>query len=251
MSGHSKWANIKHKKAAADAKKGKIFSKLAKEIMIVAKSGGGDASANPSLRMLIQKARAVNMPADNIDRAIKKGTGELQAAALEEVMYEGYASGGVALIVQVLTDNKNRSAAEVRHLFTRNGANLATQGSVLRTFKRKGHILIAATAAAEDRLMEVALEAGAEDLRREDDAFVVIAEPASYVAVMDALAKAGIATESSEITMLPEVYVPIADKAQASSLMRFVDALEDLEDVQNVYTNMDIDEAVLAEAVKE
>lgn len=245
MSGHSKWANIKHKKAASDAKKGKVFSKLAKEIMIVAKSGGGDANANPSLRMLIQKARGVNMPADNIDRAIKKGTGELQAEALEEVTYEGFAGGGVAMIIEVLTDNKNRSVAEVRHLFTRNNANLSPQGSVLRSFKRKGQIVYDAAKVSEDKLMELALEAGAEDLSSEDGQFVVTTDPASFATVNDALVKAGLTPDSAEISLVPDLYVQVTDKSQASSMLKFIDALEDLDDVQNVYTNMDIPEDVL------
>jgi len=247
MSGHSKWSKIKHIKAATDAKKGKIFSKLAREITIVVKAGGGDPQTNIALRTLIAKGRSANMPADNIDRAIKKGTGELQAEILEEVTYEGFAPGGVGLVVQVVTDNKNRSAAEIRHLFTRNGANMAQQGSVTRGFKRRGQIIVPSDKVGEDRLMELALEAGAEDLVQEDGTFVVSADPATFHGVVEALQKAGVPVASSEIGLIPDVYVPVADKSQASALLKFVDALEDLDDVQNVYTSADIDAKILAE----
>ena len=240
MSGHSKWANIKHKKGAADAKKGRVFSKIAKEIMIVVESGGKDISSNPTLRTLIQKARAVNMPADNIDRAIKRGTGELQGARLEEIMFEGFAGGGVALIVQALTDNRNRTVAEIRHAFTLHAANLAGQGQVMRTFQRKGQILVAAEGANEDKLMELALEAGAEDMRSEGDHFEIITEPAQYPAVAEALNKAGIAAVSSELTLLPLNWVSVAHKEKAMALLRFIEELEELDDVQNVYSNLDI-----------
>ncbi len=251
MSGHSKWANIKHKKQAADAKRGQIFSKLAKEITIVVKNSGGDPDSNPSLRTLLQKARSVNMPADNIDRAIKKGTGELAGAALEEMLYEGFAAGGVSLIVQVLTDNRNRSAAEVRHVFTRHSANMAQQGSVLRTYKRKGQIVFSAAKVNEDKVMEIALEAGAEDMERDGEEIIVTTEPGAYPAVTEALQKAGLESESGEITMVPELYTQVTDKAQAQAVMRFVEALEELEDVQNVYTNMDVDESLLKELGEE
>lgn len=240
MSGHSKWANIKHKKGAADAKKGKIFSKIAKEIMIVVGASGKDVASNPALRTLIQKARAVNMPADNIDRAIKRGTGELQGAKLEEIMFEGFAAGGVALIVQALTDNRNRTVAEVRHSFTLHGANLAGQGQVMRTFQRKGQILVDAAGADEDKLMELVLEAGAEDMRREGDQFEIITDPAQYPAVAEAINKAGITAANSEVTLLPLNWTPVTDKAKASSLLAFIDELEELDDVQNVYSNFDI-----------
>ncbi len=246
MSGHSKWSTIKHKKAAADAKRGKIFSKIAKELMIAARSGGGDPSGNITLRAIIQKARGVNMPADNIDRAIKKGTGELAADALEEVMYEGYAPGGVAVIVEVVTDNRNRSASEVRHVFTRYSGSLAGQGSVLRNFSRKGVIVVDASAIEEDKLMELAIEAGAEDMTPEDGAYEIVTGPADYGAVLDALGKAGIETVRSELTLLPDAFIPVTDAGQAKSLIQFVEALEDLDDVQNVYTNFDVDDELLA-----
>jgi len=244
MSGHSKWANIKHKKAAADARKGKIFSKLAREIMVAAQKGG-DPDTNITLRSVLQKARAVNMPADNIERAIKKGTGELAAEALEEKMFEGFGPGGISVIVFALTDNHNRTTADVRLVFNRHGANLAQLGSVSRTFKRKGQILVDASKVEEDRLMEVALEAGAEDLAREGDRFVVTSDPTAHPQVVEALARAGIPTESAEITMVPDTYVPITDKAQAQAALKFIEALEDLDDVQNVYTNLDIDDQLL------
>lgn len=247
MAGHSKWANIKHKKAAADAKKGKVFSKIAKEIMVAARTGGGDPSANITLRTLVQKARGANMPADNIDRAIKKGTGETDGAQYEELMYEGYAPGGIALIVNVLTDNRNRSASEVRFVFTKYNGSLAGAGSVSHAFQRKGLILIAADAADEDTLMELALEAGAEDVKQEDEGYEITTGAADYMTVVDALNEKGIAIESSELGLVPDNVVAVDRKNQASSLLRFIDALEDLDDVQDVYTNMDVDDAVLAE----
>ncbi len=246
MSGHSKWATIKHKKAATDAKRGKIFSKLARELMIAARQGGGDPDSNITLRSLIQKAKSVNMPSDNVERAIKKGTGELDAgAALEEVIYEAFGPGGVGIIVQVLTDNRNRSAAEVRHVFTRNNVSLGAQGSVSRGFRRKGVIRIAADRVAEDRLMEIALEAGAEDLSREDGQFVITTEPADFGRVVEALATQGVQPEQSEVTLVPDLWVSVTDPAVAKELFRIVEALEDLDDVQNVYTNADVDDAIL------
>jgi len=245
MAGHSKWANIKHKKAAADAVKGKVFSKLAREITVAARSGGGDLSANITLRAIVQKARGVNMPADNIDRAIKKGTGELESAALEEIIYEGYAPGGVSVVVQALSDNRNRTASEVRHAFTKYGANLAGQGSVMRSFKRRGQFVISAEAVAEDRLIELALDAGADDVQRDGDYFEVLCEPAQFGALSDALTAAGIKTEQAEISLIPETYTPVTDKDQAQNIMKFIEAVEDLDDVQNVYTNLDVDDSLL------
>ena len=251
MSGHSKWATIKHKKAATDAKRGKIFSKIAREITISVKQSGGDPSSNITLRSLIQKGKAANMPSDNIDRAIKKGTGELEGGTLDEVTYEAFVGGGVGVIVQVVTDNRNRSAAEVRHVFTRHSVNMGAQGSVSRNFQRKGQIHVDPSKISEDRLMEVALEAGADDLQSEDGQFVVTTSPASFPAVCEALNKAGVATDQAEITMVPDLWVTVSDKNAASTVMKFVEALEDLEDVQNVYTNMDVDDAVLKELEKE
>ncbi len=245
MSGHSKWATIKHKKGAADAKRGKIFSKLAKEIMVVARQGGGDPSANITLRTLIQKAKGVNMPNDNIERAIKKGTGETGAAAFEEITYEGYATGGVALIVLVLTDNRNRAAAEIRHIFNKHGSSFAQQGAVSRSFERKGQILIDATAVDEERLMEVVLEAGAEDVETGEGQFEILTDPSAFNDVCDALENAGIKAENKEVTLLPMVTVPVNDAAQARSVLKFVAVLEDNDDVQNVYTNMEMTDEVM------
>jgi len=247
MSGHSKWATIKHKKGAADAKRGKVFSKLSKELMVCARQGGGDPSMNITLRSLMQKAKSVNMPADNIDRAIKKGTGEMEGATFEEVVYEGYASGGVALIVQALTDNKNRAAAEIRHIFSKHGSSFAQQGAVSRGFERKGQIFVESSAADEEKLMEVVLEAGADDMTRDGEQFEVITDPATFTDVTDALEKAEIATLSSEVALVPSAYVPVKDPSTARSILKFIAALEDNEDVQNVYTNMDVDDEIMQE----
>ena len=196
MSGHSKWSTIKHKKGAADAKRGKIFSKLSKEIMVVARQGGSDPAMNPTLRTVIQKAKAVNMPSDNIDRAVKKGAGELDGIIYEEIVYEGYADGGVGLIVMVLTDNKRRAAAEVRHIFTKNNSSFADKGSVSRGFERKGQIFVDKSTIEEDALMDVVLEAGAEDMHGDGDQYEILIDPSSFSAVMDAIEKAGIQTVS-------------------------------------------------------
>ncbi len=247
MSGHSKWATIKHKKGAADAKRGKVFSKLAKELMVVSRQGGSDPGMNPTLRTLIQKAKSVNMPADNVDRAIKKGSGELEGAVFEEVVYEGYAGGGVGLIVQALTDNKNRAAAEIRHVFTKHGSSFAQQGSVSRGFHRKGQIFVDAEGVNEDELMGVVLEAGAEDMTREGDQFEILTDPNTFADVTEALEAAGIATLSADVSLVSETLVPVNDKATAASIMRFIEALEDNDDVQNVYSNMDVDEAIMQE----
>lgn len=245
MSGHSKWSTIKHKKAAADAKRGKVFSKIAKEIMVSARQGGGDPTANIGLRALIQKARSVNMPADNIDRAVKKGTGELESDALEEIVYEGYAPGGVALVVEVLTDNRNRSTSEVKHAFSKHGGNLSGQGSVIRTFNRKGNITVACSDASEDELMELALEAGAEDFSSDGEYYTIITEPNDFMTVVDVFNDKEIKMDESEVTLIPETLVSITDATQAAALLRFVEALDDLEDVQNVYANFDMDDDVM------
>ncbi len=246
MSGHSKWATIKHKKGAADAKRGKIFSKLAKEMTIVAKQGGGDPGNNPTLRTLIAKGKAANMPNDNIDRAIKKGTGELAADVLEEITYEGYAAGGVGLVVKVLTDNKNRAAAEVRNVFKKNNSDFGSLGSVSRNFERKGTIMIPAEGVTEDQVMEVALGAGADDMETEEGGFTVTCQPSSYSAVCEALEKAGIKIdqENSRVGLVPVALATVKDIAVAKSVNKFVAALEDLDDIQDVYTNMEIDDAI-------
>ena len=246
MAGHSKWANIKHKKGAADAKRGKIFSKIAKEIMVSARDSGGDPGANITLRTLIQKARGVNMPADNIDRAIKKGTGELDDGnSFEEIFYEGYAAGGVGLLVQVLTDNKNRSAAEVRHCFTKANNNMAAQGAVSRSFHRKGLINVTAEGVDEDALMELVLEKGAEDFQQDGDYFAITTEPSDFAPVLEAVTEAGFTADNSELTFLPDTFFPISEQGPAASLIKFIDALEELEDVQNVFHTAEIDDAIL------
>ncbi len=244
MSGHSKWATIKHKKGAADAKRGKMFSKLAKEITIAAKTNG-DPGSNPTLRTLVQKAKGINMPSDNIDKAIKKGTGEIVAEALEEITYEGYAAGGIGLVVNVLTDNKNRAAAEVGHVFKRNNSEFAARGSVSRNFERRGQIIVEKTAAEEDKLMEIVLEAGADDLVTDDEGYEILTQPSAYQAVATALENAQIPTVSSEIAFLPMAQKEVTDLAKVKALLKFVEALEDNEDVQNVYSNMDVDESIL------
>ncbi|MCL1909414.1 MAG: YebC/PmpR family DNA-binding transcriptional regulator [Kiritimatiellaeota bacterium] len=248
MSGHSKWATIKHKKGAADAKRGKMFSKLAKEITIAAKVNG-DPASNPSLRTLIQKAKAINMPGDNINNAVKKGTGELKTdEVFEEITYEGYANGGIGLVVNVLTPNKNRAAAEVGHIFKRNGSDFATRGSVSRNFERRGQIIVEKSAAEEDKLMEIVLEAGADDLVSDDNGYEVLTQPSAYQGVMTALENAGIATVSAEVVFIPTATKPLDDLAKVKSLLKFVDALEDNEDVQNVYHDADISDDLMAQA---
>ncbi|VGO21319.1 YebC/PmpR family DNA-binding transcriptional regulator [Pontiella sulfatireligans] len=247
MSGHSKWANIKHRKGRADAARGKIFSKIGKDIMVAASAGGGNVDDNISLRALVQKAKGVSMPKDNIDRAIKKGTGELEGGQLEEGSYEGYAAGGVAVVVKVLTDNKNRSIAEVRHAFTKAGANMADQGAVSRMFQRKGQIFIDKDKTDEDTLMDLVLEAGGEDLKTDGDQFEVITDPNDFDAVSDAITKAGIDMAESEITLIPDLVVEVTDLNKANSIMRFIDALEELDDVQDVYSNFDISDEIAAQ----
>jgi YebC/PmpR family DNA-binding regulatory protein len=247
MAGHSKWANIKHKKGRADAARGKVFSKLAKEMTVAARMGGGDVDSNITLRMLVGKAKAANMPNDNIDRAIKKGTGELDGGQLMEYVYEAYAPGGVGVIIEALTDNKNRAASEVKNVLTKNGANLAQQGAVSRSFQRKGQILIAADKVDEDTLMDLVLEAGAEDMTRDGEQFEVLTAPGDYSAVANTISDAGIETVSSEVTMIPDLPVEVTDKKQAEKLLKFVELLEDLDDVQNVYPGFDIADSILAE----
>ncbi len=253
MSGHSHWATIKRAKGAADAKKGKIFSKLGKEITIVVKAKGGDPNTNPTLRTLIAKAKAAQMPNDNIDRAIKKGTGELESAALVDAQYEGI-KGSVAIVVTVLTDNKNRAAAEVGNVFKKNGIELAKPGSASRLFDKLGQIMIpAADGLDEDKVMEVALEAGAEDVVSEDGGFTVKCQPADFVTVSEAIKSAGIAIdeENSSVGLVPNMMAQVNDLAVAKAINKFVDMLEDLEDTQDVYTNMEtsdeVDAALAAE----
>ena len=234
MSGHSKWATIKHAKGLADAKRGKIFTKFIKEISIAARMGGGDPNSNPRLRTVIIKARAANMPKDNIERAIKKGTGEDGATAYEELVYEGYAPGGVAVMVEVLTDNHNRAAADVRNIFTKNGGNLGTTGSVSRMFQRKGTIEFDAEKVNEDDVMEVALEAGADDVNNEDGVITVTTTPDAFSAVADALNEKGFESLSADVGMVPDAYTAV-DKETAAKVQKIIDRLEDNDDVQNVY----------------
>ncbi len=246
MSGHSKWATIKHKKGAADAKRGKIFSKLAKELTVSARINGGDPGSNITLRTILTKCKAVNMPADNIDRAIKKGTGALQSAAIEEILFESYAPGGVGMIIQCLSDNRNRSVAEVRHTLQRHNATLAGTNQVMRNFARRGQILVDAEGVNEDQLIERALEAGADDVTNEGDQFEVLTSPGAYNEVSEKLTAAGYkVSEDSGVNMVPTVWAPVTEKAAAASLMKLIEAVEELEDVQNVYMNGDIaDEAI-------
>ena len=234
MSGHSKWATIKHAKGLADAKRGKIFTKFIKEISIAARMGGGDPNSNPRLRTVIIKARAANMPKDNIERAIKKGTGEDGATAYEELVYEGYAPGGVAVMVEVLTDNHNRAAADVRNIFTKNGGNLGTTCSVSRMFQRKGTIEFDAEKVNEDDVMEVALEAGADDVNNEDGVITVTTTPDAFSAVADALNEKGFESLSADVGMVPDAYTAV-DKETAAKVQKLIDRLEDNDDVQNVY----------------
>lgn len=246
MSGHSHWATIKRAKGAADAKKGKIFSKLGKEITIVVKAKGGNPDNNPTLRTLIAKAKAAQMPNDNIERAIKKGTGELESAALVDAQYEGI-KGGTAVVVNVLTDNKNRAAAEVGNVFKKNGLEFAKQGSATRLFDRMGQIMIpAADGLTEDGVVEVALEAGAEDVVSEEGGFTVKCQPNDYTAVLEAIKAGGINVdeENSSIGLVPNMMNPVSDVATAKAINKFVDMLEDLEDVQDVYTNMETTDEV-------
>ncbi|MBM3812420.1 MAG: YebC/PmpR family DNA-binding transcriptional regulator [Acidimicrobiia bacterium] len=244
MSGHSKWATIKHKKAALDAKRGKAFTRLIKEITIAARSGG-DPDGNPRLRTAIAAAKAVSMPADNIKRAIMRGTGELEGGQIDEITFEGYGPGGAAVIVQVATDNRNRTVSEIRHLFSKNSGNLGEVGSVTWMFDRKSQILIEEDKVTEERLMEIALEAGADDIRGGDGPWTVLADPSSHDAIMAALEKAGIPTIEAAIAMVPQNLVKLEGK-NASGMLRLSEALEEHDDVQNVYSNFDIDEKELA-----
>ncbi|GAB4265343.1 MAG: YebC/PmpR family DNA-binding transcriptional regulator [Deferrisomatales bacterium] len=241
MAGHSKWANIKHRKGRQDAKRGKVFSKLAKEITVAARLGGGDPEANPRLRQAVDKARTVNMPKDNIDRAIKKGTGEIEGVQYEQVFYEGYGPGGVAVLVEVLTDNRNRTVAEVRHAFSKNRGNLGENGCVAWLFESKGYIAVPQAAVGEDRIVELALEAGAEDVGDGGDVWEVTTAPNDFTSVREALEQAGVPIESADLTMIPKNTVKTQGK-EAEQMLRLMEMLEDNDDVQNVYANFDIAE---------
>lgn len=246
MSGHSKWSTIKRLKGALDAKRGKLFSKLSKEITVAAKMGGADASANARLRSAVLSARAQNMPNDNIERAIKRGSGELEGQHYEELVYEGYGPGGVALIVEVMTDNKNRTAAELRTTFTKNHGNLATSGSVSYMFQKKGLIIAPRNDLEEDRMLEIALEAGAEELVGDGEHFVITTAHDQFYAVAEAVRKAGVAAESQKLTFVPDTHISVRDEALATQTLRLCEALEECEDVQNVYANFDIPDEILS-----
>lgn len=244
MAGHSKWATTKRHKAAVDAKRGKIFSAIAKDITISAREGGGDPEFNPRLRLFVNKAKAANMPNDNIERAIKKGTGELPGVEYFQLVYEGYGPGAVGIIVEVTTDNKNRAASEVRSTFSKHGGNLAAPGAVQHSFNRQGQFLVAADKTTEDQLMEIALEAGAEDILNHEDHFEIRCAMTDFDAVSSALEKAGIEPDNAELAYIPTVLTPVQDKDTAQKLLRLLDFLDDLEDVQNLYDNSEIDEAL-------
>ena len=246
MSGHSKWATIKHKKGALDAKRGKIFTRLIKEISIAAKNGGGDPDTNPRLRGAILAAKSENMPQDNIKRAIQRGTGELPGATYEEFSLEGYGPGGVAVLVEISSDNRNRTVSEIRHVFGKNGGNMAEAGAVSYMFHKKGDIIISKSAAKEDDLMALALDAGADDLVDDGDNWEILTPPAVYEAVLEAVKKAGITPESSSVTMIPQNFIKL-EGAQAASMIRLMEAMEDQDDVQNVHSNFDIDQKLLEE----
>lgn len=247
MSGHNKWASIKHKKGANDAKRGKIFTKLIKEITVSARMGGGDLNGNPRLRAAVMAARAENMPKENIERGIKKGTGELEGVNYEESLYEGYGPGGAAVLVESLSDNKNRSVAEIRHIFSKNGGSLGTNGCVAWMFKKKGYIAIERRAVDEEKLMEKALEAGAEDVREDETTFEVITAPEDFEAVKAAIDELEAPYISSEITMLPQNTTGLAGK-EADQMVKLMDMLEDCDDVQKVYTNADIPDELVSRA---
>jgi YebC/PmpR family DNA-binding regulatory protein len=246
MSGHSKWSTIKHKKGAADAKRGKLFSKLARAIIVAAKEGGGDPAGNLALQNAIEKARSYSMPKDNIERAIARGSGaDADAAAFETIVYEGYGPSGVAVLVEALTDNRNRTAAEVRHLFAKNDGNLGTSGAVAWLFERRGVAMVAADGVDEDELMLAAAEGGADDIERDGSSFQVTSAPESLSAVREAIEAAGFTIESVDVTMVPKTTVAVEDESAAKKIVRLMDALEDNDDVQDVYANFDIPERVL------
>jgi YebC/PmpR family DNA-binding regulatory protein len=245
MSGHSKWSSIKHKKGIADAKRGQLFTKLIKEITAAARAGGDNPDGNPRLRLAIARAKEANMPKENIERAIKRGTGELPGVSYEEVTYEGYAPGGVAVLVEALTDNKNRTTAEVRNLFSKYGGNMAGAGSTAWIFQKKGYILVEKGRSSEEKLMELVVEAGAEDLKVEGESYEIVTDPKALDDVKAALTRAGIGWQSAELTMLPSSTVPIQDEGLARKVLAFMEALEDHDDVNHVWANFDIPEAIL------
>jgi YebC/PmpR family DNA-binding regulatory protein len=248
MSGHSKWATIKHKKAATDAKRGRIFTKLIREISIAARVGGGDAITNPRLRTAVMAAKNENMPNDNIERAIQRGTGQLEGEQYEEVTYEGYGPGGVGMLIQTVTTNRNRAVGEMRHLISKNGGNMAEAGAVGWMFHRKGEIVVPKEAAGEDKLLGIVLDAGGEDLRDDGSSWYIVTPPEAMESVREALVKEKITPASAEIGMVPQNYVKLSG-SQAQQMLRLVEALEDHDDVQHVYANFDIDESEIQAAV--
>ncbi|WP_457678489.1 YebC/PmpR family DNA-binding transcriptional regulator [Thermovibrio sp.] len=247
MAGHSKWANIRHRKAAQDAKRGKIYTKLAREITVAAREGGGDPEKNPRLRAAIEKARKFNMPKENIERAIKRGTGELKGETYEEITYEGYGPGGVAIIVKCLTDNRNRTASEVRHVFSKHGGNLGTSGCVSYLFERKGVITVPADKFDEETVMMAAIDAGAEDVQNEDGKFVIYTQPSELEAVRKALMDAGIEVEEAKLDLIPTTTTRVEGET-AQKVLKLLMALEELDDVQEVYSNFDMPEEVMNNA---
>jgi len=243
MSGHSKWHTIKHKKGATDAKRGKIFTKLIKEITVAARTGGsGDIDSNARLRKAVTDAKGQNMPNDTIDRAIKRGTGELEGAQYDEVLYEGYGPNGVAVMVEAMTDNRNRTVAEIRHIFSKNGGNMGESGSVGWMFDKKGYFVVDKAAKSEDELFEIAIDAGADDMQDEGDVFEIFSAPENFDAVNEALKTAGIEPQAAEVSMVPQNYIKL-EGGDAKTMMKLYDALEDNDDVQKVYANFDIDES--------
>jgi len=245
MSGHSKWATIKHKKAAVDARRGKVFTKLIRELTSAARMGGGDADMNPRLRTAVATAKTANMPSDTIQRAIKKGTGELPGEVYEEIIYEGYGAGGVAILVDVLTDNKNRTVAEIRHLFSKHGGNLGETGCVAWMFARKGFVALNANQIDEDTLLEIVLEAGGDDIRTESDVYEIVTVPEAFEEVRGVLEQKGLTLDVAEVTMLPQNTVPVEGK-QAEQVLRLMEALDDQDDVRKAHANFDISEEVMA-----
>jgi YebC/PmpR family DNA-binding regulatory protein len=247
MSGHSKWHSIKHKKGALDAKRGKLFTKFIKEITVAARTGGGDPDANARLRKAISDAKAGNMPNDTIDRAIRRGTGEEEGVHYEEITYEGYGPGGVALLIQSMTDNRNRTVAEIRHIFSKNGGNLGESGSVGWMFDKKGYLVVSKTAKPEEELFDIVIEAGADDLRDDEDNFEIITSPENFESVSAALKSAGIETQVAEVEMVPQNYIKL-EGGDARQMLKLMEALEDHDDVQKVSANFDISEADMAAA---
>jgi len=248
MSGHSKWHSIKHKKGAIDAKRGRMFTKVIKEITIAARIGGGDAEGNPRLRKAVLDAKELNMPADNIKRAIQKGTGELEGGQLEELQYEGYGPSGVAMIVEVVTDNRNRTVSEIRHVFSKNGGNMGESGSVAWMFNKKGYITVEKSKADEETLMNLAIDAGADDFAGDETSFEIYTTPDKFDAVLSAIKAKGITPETAEVSMIPQTYVKVEGRA-AQQVVKLMEALDEHDDVQHVYGNFDIEESELAEAV--